>query len=407
MSSARQFLVLAAAGLLLAACGADLTAPDAGAPLASRAGRTVVVDSTRMALLGSPSPAGTYRFALAGAPQDVVQGDVIVGVQGGGFLRRVTAVVREGDVLVLSTRQADLSEALDESFTESIPVPFSGGATPATSVARYTLGPVETSGLAKGITLGETGLSLNNLVLLDVPICAAGQTRNCPRAKVGVQSGKISLKSTLDMGAGISFTGISSAFVRLDGTAVFNMDGFAELTAGTRNGSWSHSLGSVSRNFVATAGPIPITGKVTTELIAIVTLDVNSATRLNAGFTSSATATVGAQWSRSSGFEKITGVSAQAAAVPLRVTSYPQATFKVTIEPRVTVSVLGIPGDSYAGVKPYLTAQVRGDPSRKTTPYTVGWGVDAEAGVNFRIFSKSLGSWNYTAHLYDRVLKTG
>lgn len=402
-----------AAMLLLAACG-EVTVPEATTPSTPPAypgGRTVIVDSLQMSLVGTAAAAretGIFRFVMAGEPQQVLPGDVIVGVQDGGFLRRVTRVTRQGDVLELVTTQADLAEAIGEgSFERAIPISFNTLPGPTTSVARYTLGAVQVENLASGITLGSTGLDLNNLTLFNAPVCASGQTRNCPQVKVGIQTGRIGLNSNLELGASVSFSGVNSAFVRLDGTAAFTMDGFAELTGGARNVSWSRSLGSVSRAFVTTAGPIPITGKVTTELVAKVTLDVNSATRLNAGFSSSATASVGAQWSRSNGFQKILGVSTSAGPLPLRVTSYPQATLKVTIEPKVVVSVLGIPGDSYAGIIPYMSAQVRGDPSRKTTPYTLGWGVDAEAGVNFRIFNKSLGSWNYTAHLYDRVLKTG
>jgi hypothetical protein len=395
--------------VLLASCG-DLTAPDAAPTEARQAGRTVVVDSLRMSLIGDPAAAqesGVFRFKVVGEPQ-VVPGDVIVGVQAGGFLRRVTDVARHGDVLELTTVQADLSEAMGAgTFDQSVVIPFAERPTALTSMARYTLGPVQVDGLARGITLGETGLNLANVVLVDVPACAPNQTRNCPRLKVGIQSGGINLKSTLDMGASVSLTGINSAYLQLNGTASFGMVGFAEVGSGTRNSAWSRSLGRVSRDFVTTAGPIPIAGKVTTELIAQVTLDVNTATRLGAGFNSSATASVGAQWSRSTGFQRILNVSAQAGPLPVQVTGYPQATVKVMIEPKVTVSVLGIPGDSYAGIQPYLMAQVRADPSRKVTPYTLSWGVDAETGVNFRLFSKSLGSWSYTAHLYDRVLKTG
>jgi hypothetical protein len=406
MRGSRLLLVLVVG--LLAACG-DATGPETPST-AHQAGRTVVVDSVRMALMGDPAAAqqsGVFRFRIVGTPP-VVAGDVIVGVQAGGFLRRVTGVARYGDVIELNTVQADLGEAIGTgSFDQSITIPFDSRPAVQTSVARYTLGPAQVNGLARGVTLGETGLNLSNLVIVDQPACAPGQTQNCPRLKVGIQSGGISLRSTLNMGASLSLTGISSAYISLDGTAAFGMDGFAEIGAGTRNASWSRSLGSVSRTFVTTAGPIPIAGKVTTELIARVTMDVNTATRLNAGFNSSATASIGAQWSRSAGFQKILSISAQATPLPVRVTNYPQITFKVIIEPKVTVSVLGIPGDSYTGLEPYLTAQVRADPSRRVTPYSLGWGVDGEVGVDFRIFSKSLGNWNYTAHLYDRTLTTG
>lgn len=410
MSTKLRTLIVAVLGLLLGACGDLATAPGLQ-PAAQSRGRTVVIDSLRMSLIGSAGAAihsGTFRFAVKGEVQQVESGDVIIGVQDGGFLRRVTAVTRRGNVLELVTTQADLTEALGEggSFTSSIPIDLGGGM-PVPVGASYTLGTVETMGLANGISLGNTGWSLNNTVLVDIPVCPAGQTKNCPRLRAGIETGNINLAAEFDLGAGVGLSGLNSAYLRVDGTATFNMLGYAEITAGSRSGTWQRSLGSVSRTFVAKAGGIQIAGKVTTEVLAQVTLNVNSATRVTAGFNSSARASVGAQWTRGVGFQKIAGVSAQATPQPLRVTNYPQATVKVTVTPRVTVSVYGISGDSYAAIKPYLNAEVRGNPSRKVVPYTLSWGVDAESGVNFKIFHKSLGTWNYSTNLYSRVLRTG
>lgn len=397
--------------LLLGACDDLPSVPDLAIEAQPR-GRTVQVDSLQMSLIGSPAEAirsGTFRFTVSREAPQVEPGDVILGVQGGGFLRRVTAVTRRSNVLELATTEADLTEALGAggSFTALVPIDLAGG-TRAPAGASYTLGPVETMGLANGISLGNNGLSLNNITLVDIPVCPAGKTTNCPRLRAGIQTGNINLAAEFDLGAGVGLSGLNSAYMRVDGTATFNMVGFAEITAGSRSGTWERSLGSTSRSFVTTAGGITIAGKVTTEILAQVTLNVNSTTRVTAGINSSAKVSVGAQWTRGVGYQKIAGVSAQATPQPLRVTNYPQATVRVTVAPRVTVSVYSIAGgDSYASIKPYLSAQVRGDPSRKVFPYTLSYGVDAEASVNFRVFSRSLGSWNYSTNLYSRVLKTG
>jgi hypothetical protein len=312
-------------------------------------------------------------------------------------------------VLEITTTEADLTDALGAggSFAALVPIDLAGSAR-APAGAIYTLGPVETTGLANGISLGNNGWSLNNTTLVDIPVCPAGKTTNCPRLRAGIQTGNINLAAEFDLGAGVGLSGLNSAYLRVDGTATFNVVGFAEITGGSRSGTWQRSLGSVSRPFVTKAGPFSIAGKVTTEVLAQVTLNVNSATRVTAGINSSAKASVGAQWTRGVGYQKIAGVSAQATPQPLRVTNYPEATVKITITPRVTVSVYSIAGgDSYASIRPYVSAQVRGNPSRKVAPYTLSWGVDGDASVNFRVFNRSLGTWNYSTNLYNRVLKTG
>jgi hypothetical protein len=411
MSANLRRLCVVVLGLLMAACDDRPTAPDLVFEAQPR-GRTVQVDSLRMSLVGSTAEAirsGTFRFVVTGEAQQVEPGVVIVGLQGGGFLRRVTAVTHKGNVLELATTEADLTDALGAggSFTALVPIDLGRGA-PAPVDARYTLGSVETMGLANGISLGNNGWSLNNVTLVDIPVCPAGQTTNCPRLRAGIQTGNMNLTAEFDMGAGVGLSGLNSAYLRVDGTATLNVVGFAEITAGSRSGTWQRSLGSTSRAFTTTAGGIKIAGKITTEVLAQVTLNVNSATRVTAGINSTTRASVGAQWTRGVGYQKITGVSAQATPQPLRVTNYPEATVKVTVTPRVTVSIYSIAGgDSYASIKPYVSAQVRGNPSRKVAPYTFGWGVDADASVSFKVFSRSLGTWNYSTNLYSRVLKTG
>lgn len=402
---------VALASLLSASCS-ETPSPTQGVSSSPQALRTVVIDSTRMALVSGSAEheRGIYRFRVAGAPQPLAVGDVIVGAQGDGFLRRVVRVTEANGEVVLSTGPADLGDALGPvSFQRTITVPMDGPAPPALNGARYSLGPATTQFLADGISLDGAQLNFNNAVLFDASAClSAGlSTQDCAQFKLGIESGQVSFSPTLDLGASISLLGLTEAHMRVDGTATLRADAFVEVSGSVRNMVLSRPLLRQSRRFVTFVGVVPITGTVTTELVAEGVVAVSAKSRLNAGINSTATASVGAQWTKARGFERTTRFTRSAQALPVRVTAYPSATLRVSIKPRVTVSVLGLPGDSWAALGPYMSFTLGVDAARGVAPYTLGWGLGADAGVNFRVFNKTLGTFSYTLHLYDAVLKTG
>lgn len=87
------------------------TTSPADGPLIAR-DNVVVVDSVRHRLDRTPAllAAGTYRFTDSGGPLSAPVGSVIVGDQGWGFLRKVTAVTVSGNQTTLQTEQASLDD---------------------------------------------------------------------------------------------------------------------------------------------------------------------------------------------------------------------------------------------------------------------------------------------------------
>ncbi|MCA9569182.1 MAG: hypothetical protein KC656_15140 [Myxococcales bacterium] len=116
-------LALLSAGSVLAACSPALIAQDSIAPRlgesAEGEGEVVIYDST--VLLDEKAglldlQVGTDELVLLtdGTPMGITVGNVVVGQIGGGYLRRVTEVVEQGDRIVLRTESADLSDAIED-----------------------------------------------------------------------------------------------------------------------------------------------------------------------------------------------------------------------------------------------------------------------------------------------------
>jgi alpha-tubulin suppressor-like RCC1 family protein len=76
--------------------------------------RLFLVDSTALQLVSDSAEraAGVYRYAYSGTAPTIDSGDLLVGPEQGGYLRRVTAAARSGNQLALATTAADLSDAL-------------------------------------------------------------------------------------------------------------------------------------------------------------------------------------------------------------------------------------------------------------------------------------------------------
>lgn len=397
----------AAAALLFTAGCSELTVPDLPYELPSTSvppSRTVVVDSTRMALEGDPleRAGGVYRFAVIGEGQEIGTGDVIIGTQAGGFLRRVTSARVSGGHLVLSTRGAGLDEAVGEgSFRGSAVLSIAEGTVSGPS---YTLGPVTAQSVASGVTLDRAGLRFNGTRIFDARKCGVpGGT--CGQITFGITAGYAGLTSTLDMdGTASLLDGLTEAHLRVSGTATLNLDAYAQVDGAVQGGPWKRTLLTQSRPFVLMVAGLPVAGTVTVELIGELSAEISGPARIDAGLNSSTRAEVGAGWTRQRGFYRILSRSSQVAGRPVRITAYPRAGFTFAIEPKVTVSLLAGTAESYAGLKPYLAFHLSPFPGLDVARTRVEFGVDAEAGVSFNVFSENLGTYTYQRRLLERLV---
>lgn len=398
---------LAAAALLFAAGCSEPTVTDLPYDLASAPlppSPTVVVDSTRLALAGDPAEraGGVYRFAIIGQPQQIAVGDVIIGAQGQGFLRRVTGARVADGQLVLATRAAGLDEAVGQgSFHGSAALSVDAGTVRGPS---YTLGPATMEAVANGITLDKAGLRFNSVRIFDARKCGTpGGT--CGQITFGVTNGFAGFTSRLELDGETTRTGgLYQAHLSVSGTATMNVDAYAQVEGAVKGGPWKRTLLTQSRPFVMMVAGLPVAGTVTVELIGELSAVIEGPARIDAGVTSTTAARVGAGWRRDTGFYRILSRNPQTSARPVRITDYPRAGFTFTIEPKVTVSLLAGTAESYAGLRPYLAFQLSPFPGLDVARTRVDFGLGAEAGVDFNVFSTNLGSYAYRVHVMETLV---
>jgi uncharacterized protein (TIGR02145 family) len=81
-----------------------------------------IIDASEMTLDTDPAliAAGTYSFTFSGNQPGISAGDIIVGEQDGGFLRRVVSVSTDGNTIIFQTADADMADVFRSgSFTFS------------------------------------------------------------------------------------------------------------------------------------------------------------------------------------------------------------------------------------------------------------------------------------------------
>lgn len=110
-------LLFAAALVLIVSCSkedSNKTQETPSTPVLND--NVVIIDANKLQLDETPSNLdnGIYQFAFTGTAPNITLGDVIVGEQGDGFLRKVTAVSVNGNNIVLQTTQGSMSDVFKD-----------------------------------------------------------------------------------------------------------------------------------------------------------------------------------------------------------------------------------------------------------------------------------------------------
>jgi hypothetical protein len=157
------FLVGIAAGCAaIAGCGADTpTQPQGEGSGARISGDVFVVDGkTGLSLVDAGDSLLVYD--VLGRMPAIPPGAVVVGTDGGGYIRRVRSVLADGNRLVLRTTPAVLTDAVITGILdETTSIGFSGSG----EAARNGAGREELVAAVRGVSVSESGLNLSNIVL--------------------------------------------------------------------------------------------------------------------------------------------------------------------------------------------------------------------------------------------------
>lgn len=253
-----------AAFLLTTACGGDggdpppTTPPiDDGRPRIPQT--TVVVDSAAAPIVSdSAAQASGVVKLLTTQNLSLDPGDVMVGKQGGGFVRRVSSVARRGDTLVVTTSEATLEDAVERgSFSTTVPVRLNAAPTvnfhrlPDGTVSAVHWGATRVTHLAQGVSVRNgrieiSGLAFSTGVGLSLEV-TEGWVRFEPDATLEIDLSNFRITRARAVATG-QLT--AHAAVRL------------AASRDVQSLSAADTFALFERDFHGTIGPVPVSGRV-------------------------------------------------------------------------------------------------------------------------------------------------
>jgi len=360
----------------------------------------VVVDSTVLDLLSdlAERETGTFRFAIIGSPVPVIEaGKVIIGAQGGGFLRRVTAMSLSGTMMTLQTGPATLTDAIERgniqlSFVVDQPTGSSGqlvapggrNAPTSDGVTQVQMGQLQPQFLADGVTYSQGEISLAGKDL-----CKDLLAGNCPEfVSLKIEEGSIGFtpeidaKLIIDNSAVEEFHLIATGTLALDllvkavASQGFDADGEIELTV-------------LHANFNVLVGGVPFTGVVRFRFMAGFTAHAEVSTSFQTGATASAVVSAGARyaagaWSGVWEAEPSTGQK------PTEWTAQADGNVRIYVRPELDLRFYHIVGPTIK-IEPWIKAE--GHIGTEQCELAITAGIDSEVSMVLEFMTVLLATW--------------
>ena len=331
------FLVALAAGCAaIAGCGADTpTQPQGEGSGARISGDVFVVDGkTGLSLVDAGDSLLVYD--VLGRMPAIPPGAVVVGTDGGGYIRRVRSVLAGGNRLVLRTTKAVLADAVFTGILDATTsIGFSGGG----EAARSGAGRGELVAAARGVSVSGGGLDLSNIVLF------SGDSGGVA-SSVTIASGRIEFEPAIDLSMRIVPGKLHRFQVNAEGDLRLTCDVKIEASGRIRNAR-SMPIASVRKTVIRNIGCVPVVEVVTMTFVASFVVFSDSAFSSEMGIETVGPVRCGMQleggvWSRT------LAASPSFVPRPFRYDGREGARIVFTIEPRITIEFFGLPSADLA-----------------------------------------------------------
>ena len=349
-----------------------------------------VADSSSYRLVSDSAQvaAGILRFETAdGAPTPEV-GDILVGDEGGGFLRRVTEVRRVGDVVEFTTAPAAMAEAIKAGQFEVSAVLTPDGPQQVGGVGDVVLGSTELVYLANGVSTTSTGLELN--LRIEREVCHGGSA--CADLAV-TQRGALTFTPTVTAGVEFGFFQINRIYTSAEGALDLSLD-FHALATGTVGYEEEVLLAEYSTPFAAVVAGVPVKGRFVMRLHSGVSVDMHAEAEMTAATSAYAGLEVGAEYRRDnpSGWEPIFTPSLGYSPPTMEWDAWGDAELVGWVRPEIEV-VFYESVSPRLGFKPYLVADGKID--LDAWDFRLTGAMDTQVGVNVAILSYELADFEW------------
>ena len=386
-------LVLLGFACFFPGCGSDDTTGPGSEVLRLAEGLFIIPDLDSVEVAGVVD--STYVLTYSGDAPEIATGDFIAGLEGGGFLRRVSSVVSRADTLTVETAWAALTDAVisgrsDTTFEieyETLLLQPSGPETASGPTARY---------LAPGVSVTARGLDFSGTTLYSGKVGGADLS-------VILEDGWVDFTPLIDLYIAVADRQIEEFRAAASGRIEFTCEAAIEATAGLEHSSET-LLASFEFTEVQYFGSLPVVEVVTLSYWGGFDLDLSGRAICSIGCEGDVDVEVGARY-RKGAWSDIWSADGDFYEGPFEWAGYSDIAGKVYVKPRVDVAFYGAPGpmvsaDSYARTTCETGAKASAD-------WDLMGGVAGQVDYRTGILDYDISSYEASLACYEACVDSG
>lgn len=373
----------------------------------------LVVDSTELRLLSDSTEiaSGELRFEVIGSGSPAVEaGDVLVGAEGPGFLRRVRTVSRSGSTLTVQTEPAALDEAVKGgSFEGRFRLDLSADAR-GRQTLRARGSPDDPEDAESGILWGTPtllysadGASLSSsgaVSLAGVDLCTDLLRGACPRGvELEIETGSVAFTPELDVVVDLGFFSLDEFRAVASGTLETDFE-VAARADGSFEGSGEKRLAAIDLPFLFHVGPVPVKGKVVLSMHAGFAAEADLAAELRSGVSGTHRTEVGGIYENSS-WSSVFDTDLSLTGREPSWSASANARARIHVRPELALAFYGTLSGAI-DLEPYLRADGSIDPPE--WELLVAGGLESEVVLEASILSFSVADYRRNLLAEERIL---
>jgi uncharacterized protein (TIGR02145 family) len=325
-------------------------------------------------------------ISFTGDAPDIEEDDILVGTENGGYLRKVSSVTIDGNIMEVETVEAKLTDAIENgSLDTTLSLNFGG--------SNRSLYGLELVQKMDGVTVVENGINISGTELFDADF-------NGTNVEISIPTGTITFTPDLDIGFDISWGSLEEFHAIASGALDFDFDirgEFSGSIADFNNDDDPVELASFSHTFVQFVGIVPIVEVVTLAFEAGYSVDIGYSGAVQAGFDSNVTIECGAIWEQGN-WTGVWNPSYDFNWHPPEWNAEAHVEIRGYVRPTISVELYAMAGP-YLDVEPYL----RYDAGVNANPPTWHWGLygGMESTLGFQIHVLDWDLANFSTELLN------
>ena len=330
--------ILLAAGAGLSSCEHDSATGPANDELLAMTYNKIHIVSERDRISLVETLDSSLVFDMQGGIPDIRPGFMILGMDNGGYLRKVLSTAVDGRRLFVRTGQAYIADAIirgriDTTLTLGFGSPAFAG------TGQQGASDVEPPQAIRGVSVSENGLDLSGVILY------AGKAGDA-EVSVTIARGRIEFAPELDLFAELGLSRLTGFHAIADG--MLNLDYDVEIVAtGPFDLAREMTLASMSTTIIQHIRSLPVVGVI--RLSFIVSFDISSkfAGACRTGIEAATRIRFGPHYDHD-GWSSVASATPEFTPHTIYYESREDAEIMVSIKPRIDVEFFGLPCSSSA-----------------------------------------------------------